>query len=75
MILTLTLNRFTVVTNVANDMNIDILSKTQKRSSSCDVVKVTAIVKDILNRLNVKVLSNSKRDTKIYTVSDIVART
>jgi hypothetical protein len=59
-------------------MNIEILSKTkrtQKRSSGCDVVKVTAMAKDILNELKVKVLSNSKRDTKTYSVLDIAVCT
>jgi hypothetical protein len=55
-----------VVTDVANNMNINVL--TQKRGD-CDVVKVTAIVKNLLENLNVNVLTQSKRST--YSVSAI----
>jgi hypothetical protein len=50
-------------------MNINVL--TQKRGG-CDVVKVTAIVKNLLENLNVNVLTQSKRST--YSVSDIATR-
>lgn len=58
-----------VVTDVANDMKINVL--TQKRGD-CDVVKVTAIVKNLLENLNVNVLTQSKRST--YSVSDIATQ-
>lgn len=58
-----------VVYDVANDMNINVL--TQKRGN-CDVVKVSAIVKEILENLNVNVLTQSKRST--YSVSAIATK-
>ena len=65
----LALKVFEGIKNVANDMNIKVL--TSEKRSDCDYVRLNAIVKDILENLRVTVLSESKRDA--YSMDAIVA--
>jgi len=65
----LALKVFEAIENVANNMDIKVL--TSGKRSDCDYVGLEVIVTDVLENLHVTVLSESKRDT--YTMDAIVA--